>query len=261
MECHFDPSLAKRYHSRSQCIRILTESWVQAHMYCPRCGHAELNHCPNNQAVADFYCPQCGNEYELKSKSGLPGHKIADGAYETFIQRITSDRNPDFFILSYDPDALCVTHFWIVPKHFFVPRIVEKRKPLGTNAKRAGWVGCNILFDEIPIQGRITVIQNGMEVSRDTVLNQVRAADRLYTEGLQARGWLMDVLQCINQIQANIFTLDQVYAFEPVLAERHRSNQHIRPKIRQQLQLLRDRGFLSFLGSGVYKKAIPGGGG
>lgn len=96
MECHFDPSLVKRYHSRSQRIRILTEFWVQAHIYCPRCGHTELNHCPNNQAVADFYCPQCGNEYELKSKSGLPGHKIADGAYETFIQRITSDRNPDF---------------------------------------------------------------------------------------------------------------------------------------------------------------------
>lgn len=138
---------------------------------------------------------------------------------------------------------------------------MEKRKPLGTNAKRAGWVGCNILFDEIPVQGRISVIQNGMEVSRDTVLNQVRAADRLYIEGLQARGWLMDVLQCINQIQADIFTLDQVYTFEPVLAKRYRSNQHIRPKIRQQLQLLRDRGFLSFLGSGVYKKAIPGGGG
>lgn len=98
-------------------------------MYCPRCGHTELNHCPNNQAVADFYCPQCGNEYELKSKSGLPGHKIADGAYETFIQRITSDRNPDFFILSYDPDALCVTHFWIVPKHFLC-RGLWKRESL-----------------------------------------------------------------------------------------------------------------------------------
>ena len=31
----------------------------------------------------------CGNEYGLKSKNGIWGNKITDGAYETMIARIT----------------------------------------------------------------------------------------------------------------------------------------------------------------------------
>lgn len=97
MNCNFNTALTQNYHSQSQIIRILTESWVSEYMYCPHCGNASLNHFPNNKAVADFYCPNCNNEYELKSKAGSIGHKIADGAYHTFIDRITSNNNPDFY--------------------------------------------------------------------------------------------------------------------------------------------------------------------
>ena len=135
MDVSFDKSLASGYTSNSQIIRVLTESWVQKNLYCPRCGYHELQHFPNNRAVADFYCPACKNEYELKSKSGSIGHKIADGAYDTFIQRLESDNNPDCLILSYNADVMCVENLWIIPKHFFVPSIVEKRKPLSGNAK------------------------------------------------------------------------------------------------------------------------------
>ena len=70
MNCNFNTALTQSYHSQSQIIRILTESWVSEYMYCPHCGNASLNHFPNNKAVADFYCPNCNNEYELKSKAG-----------------------------------------------------------------------------------------------------------------------------------------------------------------------------------------------
>lgn len=66
MNCNFNTALTQSYHSQSQIIRILTESWVSEYMYCPHCGNASLNHFPNNKAVADFYCPNCNNEYELK---------------------------------------------------------------------------------------------------------------------------------------------------------------------------------------------------
>ena len=156
--------------------------------------------------------------------------------------------------MSYDLREMCVDDLWVIPKHFFVPDIVEKRKPLSPTAQRAGWTGCNILFSEIPEQGRIPIIQDHVAVEKKTVLEQMQKAAQLETVGMEARGWLLDVLRCVNAIRNECFTLDEVYAFAGTLAERYPNNKNIRPKIRQQLQYLRDRGFLEFLGRGKYRK-------
>lgn len=258
MDTFFDQSLIGNYHSKSQIIRVLTETWVLNNIYCPRCGYHKILHFPNNSAVADFYCPMCKNEYELKSKNGAIGHKIADGAYDTFIQRITSNNNPDFFILSYNADMFCVENLWIVPKHFFVPSIVEKRRPLSSTAKRAGWIGCNILFDEIPVQGRISIIQNRIPLDKNSVITQVQRATFLSEHSLDTRSWLLDVLGCINEITSQVFSLKDIYAFEDSLSKKHPQNHNVRPKIRQQLQILRDQGFIEFVDRGFYRKNVIG---
>jgi Dam-replacing HTH domain len=49
------------------------------------------------------------------------------------------------------------------------------------------------------------------------------------------------------------FTLADVYAHAAALAKLHPNNAHVRDKIRQQLQVLRDLGLLEFLGSGSYR--------
>lgn len=46
--------------------------------------------------------------------------------------------------------------------------------------------------------------------------------------------------------------------FAGQLQLRHPMNNNIRPKIRQQLQVLRDRGFLEFIGRGLYRKKKEG---
>lgn len=254
MNIYFDQRLADNYRSKSQIARILTESWALNNIYCPRCGHDKILHFPNNSAVADFYCPSCNSEFELKSKKGSLGKKIPDGAYDTFLQRITSQNNPDFFILTYNENAMCVENLWVVPKHFFVPSIVEKRKPLSSTSRRAGWTGCNILFGEIPLQGQISMIKNQSPIEKNTVVMQMEQSTRLNAGNLNSRSWLFDVLNCINQIQGPVFTLNDVYAFDEFLSQRHPHNSHVRAKIRQQLQLLRDEGFLEFIGRGVYRK-------
>lgn len=256
MNCRFDDGMANGYKSSSQIIRFLTESWMEANMYCPRCGSEKIVHFPNNRAVADFYCPVCNCQYELKSKSGAVGNRIADGAYDTFIQRITSNDNPDFFVLSYDRAELCVDNLWIVPKHFFVPGIVEKRRPLADTAQRAGWIGCNIIFSDIPVQGRIGVIQNRNIVDKELVMDKLRQASLLHTDNLDARGWLMDILNCVNEMQDDDFTLDEIYRFSQQLKIRHPGNNNIQPKIRQQLQILRDRGFIKFVKPGHYRRCL-----
>jgi type II restriction enzyme len=49
------------------------------------------------------------------------------------------------------------------------------------------------------------------------------------------------------------FTLKDFYAvFEQELAAQHPNNRNVQPKIRQQLQVLRNRGIVRFLGGGRY---------
>lgn len=96
MDLHFNTGLARGYKSNNQVARVLTEAWVNDNMYCPRCGGENIKRLPNNTPVGDFICPLCGCQYELKSKAGRFGRKVPDGAYDTMIQRILGNQNPDF---------------------------------------------------------------------------------------------------------------------------------------------------------------------
>ena len=60
-------------------------------------------------------------------------------------------------------------------------------------------------------------------------------------------------MKCVEAIGRESFTLDDAYGFEPRLARLYPGNNNVRPKIRQQLQVLRDRGWLEFLGRGRYR--------
>ncbi len=60
-------------------------------------------------------------------------------------------------------------------------------------------------------------------------------------------------MRCIDSLNKKEFLLDDLYKFESELSKLHPENRHIKDKIRQQLQFLRDRGYLSFIGGGKYK--------
>jgi phosphatidylserine/phosphatidylglycerophosphate/cardiolipin synthase-like enzyme len=67
-------------------------------------------------------------------------------------------------------------------------------------------------------------------------------------------GWVRDVFLILNEFDDDIFDLNQAYKFEKALEQLHPRNKNIKPKIRQQLQYLRNHGLLEFLGNGRYKK-------
>jgi len=48
-------------------------------------------------------------------------------------------------------------------------------------------------------------------------------------------------------------TIQDVFAFAAHLQRLHPANRHVRDKIRQQLQVLRDLGLIEFLGRGGYR--------
>ncbi len=252
---HFDTSIAQQYHSQRQKIRVMSETWVGENLYCPCCGNPHISKMVNNKPVRDFICDYCGEAFELKSKAGTFGKKIADGAYKTMIESISSFSNPHLFILSYTKDLL-VRDMFFIPKFFFIPDIIEKRSPLPETAVRAGWTGCNILISNVPQQGKITLIQEQLERNHGLVVEEYNQIKKLQISSLETRGWLFDVLNCVNATKGEYFELGDIYKFVPELKEKHQNNHNIEAKIRQQLQLLRDRGIIEFLGKGAYRKII-----
>ena len=67
------------------------------------------------------------------------------------------------------------------------------------------------------------------------------------------KGWLNDVLTCVRELDKPTFTLEETYSFDTGLQKLHPTNHNVRPKIRQQLQVLRDNGILEFVGPGKYR--------
>ncbi|MDR3513846.1 MAG: DpnI domain-containing protein [Caulobacteraceae bacterium] len=246
------------FDSPSQNARVWTEQWVQSWLFCPNCGAQNIRRFERNRPVADFHCETCAEEYELKSQKGRFGRKVLDGAYAAMIRRLAASNNPSLILMNYDLARLSVTNLFFVPRHFFVREVIEERKPLALTARRAGWIGCNILLGEIPESGKIFYVRDGEPLPRAHVLEQWKATLFLKDQGVAARGWLIEVMKCVEAIGRSAFTLDDVYAFEDKLARVYPGNNNVRPKIRQQLQVLRDQGYLDFVGRGRYRLRFAG---
>jgi len=241
------------YASGSQRARAWTERWVHDWVYCPNCGNQKINPFPNNSPVADFVCTFCKEEYELKSQRNAFGSKVLDGSFRAKCDRLAADNNPNLFLLNYDLKLLRVINLVVVPKHFFVREIIEKRKPLAATARRAGWIGSNILLDKIPQSGKIFIIRAGQLEAKDTVLEKWNKTLFLRGQEQAARGWLIEVMKCVETIGKPEFRIDDIYSFENRLSRLYPDNRNVRPKIRQQLQFLRDNGYLDFVSRGHYR--------
>lgn len=253
MNLFLDKNLGNEYTNQSQKIRVITENWVLNQIYCPSCGNNIYDY-DNNKPVADFYCKKCSEDFELKSKKGKIGKKVSAGAYSQMIKRINSSQKPNFFFMGYMVKMWSVNNFFVVPKHFFVSEIIEKRKPLSENARRAGWVGSNILFSKIPKAGQIFYIENGKELKKKDILEKWQKTVFLkQVKKANAKGWILDIMNCIDSLNKKDFTLLDMYSFEKDLSIIHPENKNIKPKIRQQLQFLRNKGYLEFIGNGTYK--------
>ncbi len=252
MNLILDKNLGNSYSSKSQKIRVITENWVSSQIFCPSCGNFVYSYV-NNKPVADFYCKKCVEDFELKSKKGKISKKVSAGAYSKMIERINSSTKPNFFFMGY-LESWFVNDFFVIPKHFFIPEIIEKRKALSENAKRAGWVGSYILFSKIPDSGKIYYIENGKEFSKKEILAKWQKTAFLKDiKKVELKGWILDIMNCIDALHKKEFTLIDLYKFEFELKNIHPDNKHIKDKIRQQLQFLRDKNYLDFIGSGKYR--------
>jgi len=247
----YQKSIFESYKSNSQRIRVLTENWMSNEMFCPACLNPKVNSFPNNTPVADFFCPKCNEQFQLKSQKNDFGKRILDGAYKLMINSIKNNTRPNFFLMKYNENYY-IEHLYLLPYFFFSENVIEKRKPLSDSARRAGWVGCNILLNEIPPEGIIKIIEDSRLIERSTILNRWKKISFIKETPLPERGWTIDVLRVVHSLGKKEFALKEIYGYKEEFAKSHPNNTHIRAKIRQQLQILRDKGILKFKERGEY---------
>lgn len=159
------------------------------------------------------------------------------------------------FYIHYKPDTYSVKDVILIPKHFLAPQTIIKRRPLSARSHRHGWVGCFIDVARIPESGKIVIISNGQSKDVESVIKEYNKTLFLREESAKLRGWTLDVMLCIEKLGKSRFDINEVYSSANELERLHPENRYIKAKIRQQLQKLRDHGFLRFAGSGKYELA------
>jgi type II restriction enzyme len=246
------PETLVNYRSRSQIARVITEAWARSNLYCAACDENTLIPASNNTRAFDFECGKCSARYQLKSSRKAHRYRIVDSAYSSMREAIESDHVPNLLALHYS-EQWSVINLLLIPSFCFSVSALEKRKPLAATAKRAGWVGCNILLNAIPPDARIQVVSDSTSFARENVRTQYRQVKELKSLPPTVRGWTLDVLTFARSLGQKKFTLRDMYTFETQLATLYPSNRNIRPKIRQQLQVLRDIGFLQFTSRAEYE--------
>jgi type II restriction enzyme len=252
MQLTCDLSIAETYISAPQRARVISEHWFSENCYCLACPSNRLiRTAPNTQAM-DFGCDACGHRYELKTFRRRPTRSLVDGAYSALLARINLGSAPTLCLLERN-ETWQIESLTAIHSSFLTPVVIEQRPALGPHARRAGWIGCNIRLDRIPIDGEIAVIQKGICVPKAEVRDRFRRFLPLANIPANERGWTTLTLSIIRDLAKRDFRLSELYEREQSFSQIYPGNRHIRAKIRQQLQILRDLGVLSFEGPGRYR--------
>jgi type II restriction enzyme len=238
------------FKSASQIARVSTELWTGNNFYCPSCGTSLTSYQPGTR-VYDFYSQDCNEKFQLKSSASAFSNSVLGSEYKTTMRSIRDSVHPSLILLHYDRKAWAVRDLSLVHRACITTSCIMPRKPLAVTARRAGWQGCMISISSIPRIGRISVVSQGVVMRQDSVLAQWKRSETLLRVEPSRRGWLADVLNCVERLYST-FTLQNMYSFEAVLGAKHPNNRNVRAKIRQQLQILRDLGFVEFISPGVY---------
>lgn len=252
MKLQMNDAYALGYKSASQIARRVTEGWAKDNLYCVACTSSSVAPEGANAEAVDFRCNQCSAPYQLKASKSWSVRRVPDAGYGAMMRALHSDSIPNLLLMQYSIEWV-VCNLMLIPSFFFTTAAIEKREPLGPTARRAGWVGCNILLSEIAEDGKILVVSNGNPVPSTTVRSKYERVRPFSEVHVLLRGWTLDVFRMIQRLGRARFSLDDIYRYEDALSSIYPENRNIRPKIRQQLQVLRDLGYIRFRGHGRYE--------
>ncbi len=266
---HYFEKAAQFYSSPSQIVRSVSESWARDNLYCPRCG-IPLQQYPNNTQVRDFYCNHTNEEFviipsqsqdnfQLKTMKSFPFNyfpkKIVGSAYDVAFEQLNSGNFPSLILLHYERKSEEMKDGLLIHRLAIPLSSLQPRSPLSESAERKGWKGYEMLLTNIPQIGRIPLISQSHIVPKETVMEKWLSVETILRGDLNERSWISDILSILDRLPQN-FSTDEIYSYQPYLERLHPNNRHIEEKIRQQLQILRDRGYVKFVSRGKYQKLM-----
>jgi hypothetical protein len=130
----------------------------------------------------------------------------------------------------------------------------------GTTPRPQLWTADDLAELREPVEAlrsalpRVATLREAAIEAPPRVQLQRRQFDR-FLENLS--GWARLTMEGIARIPSDTFTMDQVLAACAALAAaRYPDNRHVREKLRQQMQRLRDLGLVAFLGNGRYERLV-----
>ena len=156
-------------------------------------------------------------------------------------------------LLHYSDEHKDVIDLQIIHHSYITESCIIPRKPLGHDARRAGWQGCIIDLGRLPDAARVFLVKDRIEVPWNHVNAKWKASNAISAYSAESRSWIADVLAIVEK-QPDDFCLSGLYEHEHYLSQLHPKNRNVQAKIRQQLQVLRDMGVIEFKSPGDYKK-------
>jgi type II restriction enzyme len=246
------PRIGTLYSSTSKEIGVLTEAWAMMNLFCPACA-GYLNPQTAGTRAVDFRCSRCAEEYQLKSGHGPIKTTVLGAKYQTTLVRVIQRTHPSIFFLNYDRATLHIHETLFIHRASISEDFVIRRMPLSNYSRRAGYQGCIFNLGLIPDDQKLWIVKNEVAIERPRVHEFWKNTNTLLQQQPSAHIWLVDVLNLVLVLPKE-FALQDCYEFETYLRQKHPNNKHIRDKIRQQLQHLRNLGLIEFLGQGKYRR-------
>jgi type II restriction enzyme len=147
------------WKSESRIVGEACEYYIKSNIKCVRCNDNNFEKCKTNEQSKDLICISCNQKFQVKAKSATQKQvnhiknknkfKTIGGEYSTTLKNI--NEQIDYFIILYEKQTYKIINILYIKNENINSDCIIPRKPLSITAKRAGWQGCNILFDNIQI--------------------------------------------------------------------------------------------------------------
>ncbi len=148
-----------KWKSKSRIIGEACEIYVKSNIKCTRCAGNNFEKCKTNEKSKDIICKNCNQKFQIKAKKftkkdnddvkNSHTFKTIGGDYNTTISNL--HQNIDYIIVQYDKNTNHIKNILYIPFENINTTNILQRKPLGPNAKRAGWQGCYFMFSNVQL--------------------------------------------------------------------------------------------------------------
>ena len=159
LQYHIDEVQRKNplWKSISRILGRGAEEYCLKNIKCRNCNSLNWEECSINEKSKDLICKKCGKKYQIKCK------KITKNKYENIkknneFETIGAEYNTtlksineeiDYIIILYEKVKYMILGIIHINSNDITSKNIKPRNPLGINAKRAGWQGCNLYFTNI----------------------------------------------------------------------------------------------------------------